>query len=151
MRHTVGQIRARPGHTEVTNVAHDGSSTTGIPAADAEPRDDRPLVAEDVAAAYIADAVRAVPGVAALHESHWKALSGKMRSDCPSKGVVVRSVAPNTIEVDVHVKVAWGTAMPDLAHEVAQVVSRNTRSLLDLDVRKTTLYVDDIDAPPVPA
>lgn len=129
-------------------MAQDDFSTTGISENESGAREDRPLVAEDVAAAYIADAVRAVSGVAALHESHWKTLSGKMRPDCPSKGVIVRSVAPNVIEVDVHVRVAWGTVMPDLAREVAQVVTRNTRSLLDLDVRTTTLYVDDIDAPP---
>lgn len=133
------------------NVAQDDSSTTGTRENEGGTRDDRPLVAEDVAAAYVADAVRAIPGVVALHESHWKTLSGKMRPDCPSKGVIVRSVAPNVIEVDVHIKAAWGTVMPDLAREVAQVVARNTRSLLDLDVRTTTLYVDDIDAPPVPA
>lgn len=129
---------------------HDDPPAGGTPAIPTE-TGDRPVVAEDVAAAYIADAVRCVPGIAALHESHWKALSGRMRADSPTKGVVVRSVAPNVIEIDVHVRVGWGVVIPDLAREVEEVLARKMRGLLDLDVCKTTLYVDEVDAPPEPA
>lgn len=131
-------------------MAHDDSPTGGAPVIPTE-AGDRPVVAEDVAAAYIADAVRSVPGITALHGSHWKALSGRMRADSPTKGVVVRSVAPNVIEIDVHVRVAWGAVIPDLAHEVEEILARKMRGLLDLDVRKTTVYVDEVDAPPEPA
>jgi len=108
-------------------------------------------VAEDVAAQYVADAVRGVPGIAGLHGSHWKALSVRMRADPPAKGVVVRSVAPSVIEIDVHVRVGWGVVIPDLARDVQEVLARKMRCLLDLDVRKTTLYIDEVDAPPEPA
>ena len=131
-------------------MAHDDPPAGGVPAIPTE-AGDRPVVAEDVAAAYIADAVRGVPGIAALHWSHWKALSGRMRADSPTKGVVVRSVAPSVIEIDVHVRVGWGVVIPDLAREVEEVLARKMRGLLDLDVRKTTLYVDEVDAPPEPA
>jgi len=131
-------------------MTHDDSPAGEVPAIPTE-TGDRPVVAEDVAAAYIADAVRCIPGVAALHGSHWKTLSGRKRPEPSTKGVVVRSVAPSVIEIDVHVKVAWGTVIPDLAREVDEVLARKMRGLLDLDVRKTTLYVDEVDAPPEPA
>lgn len=131
-------------------MAPDDSPAGGASAVPTE-AGDRPVVAEDVAAAYIADAVRCVPGIAAFHGSHWKTLSGRMRPDSPTKGVVVRSVAPSVIEIDVHVRVRWGVVIPDLAREVEEVLARKMRGLLDLDVRKTTLYVDEVDAPPQPA
>ena len=95
-------------------MVHDDPPAGEMPAVPTE-AGDRAVVAEDVAAAYIADAVRGIPGIAALHGSHWKALSGRMRADSPTKGVVVRSVAPGVIEIDVHVKVGWGVVIPDLA------------------------------------
>ena len=131
-------------------MVHDDPPAGEVPAVPTE-ASDRAVVAEDVAAAYIADAVRGIPGIAALHGSHWKALSGRMRADSPTKGVVVRSVAPSVIEIDVHVKVGWGVIIPDLAREVEDVLARKMRGLLDLDVRTTTLYVDEVDAPPEPA
>ena len=130
-------------------MAHDDPPAGEVPAIPME-AGDRPVVAEDVAAAYVADAVRCVPGIAGLHGSHWKTLSGRMRPDAPAKGVVVRSVAPSVIEIDVHVRVEWGAVIPDLAREVEEVLVRKMRGLLDLDVSKTTLYVDEVDAPPEP-
>jgi uncharacterized alkaline shock family protein YloU len=118
--------------------------TGGIPAAS----DDRPVVAEDVAATYVADAVLAVPGISGLHESSWRAFSGKMRPDHPAKGIVVRTVGPGVIEVDIHARVGWGVVIPDVAVQVREVVSRKMEGLLNLEVRKTTLYIDEIDAPP---
>lgn len=108
----------------------------------------RPLVAEDVVAAYVADAIRGLPGITELHGSPWQAISEKVHVDVPSKGVAVRQVAPGVIEVDVHVKVAWDVVIPALAAEVQSVVTRKVEALLDTEVRKTTLYVDAIEAPP---
>ncbi len=113
----------------------------------ADPTDDRPLVAEDVVMAYAADAVLAIPGIAGLHGSPWQSFSGRVRPDHTPKGVVVRTVAPGVIEVDVHVRVAWGTAIPEVARQVRDVITRKMEALLDLEVRKATLYVDEIDAP----
>jgi uncharacterized alkaline shock family protein YloU len=59
----------------------------------------------------------------------------------------VRRVAPGAIEADVHVRVSWGAVIPELARQVKTQVARRIESLLDLEVRAVTLYVDEIDAP----
>lgn len=108
---------------------------------------DKPLVADEVVATYIADAARAIPGVVELHGSAWQELSERVRVDVPTKGVLVHWTGPGLIAVDVHVKVAWGTVIPKLARSVQEAVIRKVESLLDIAVERVTLYVDEIDLP----
>jgi len=110
--------------------------------------DSHPLVAEDVIATYVADAVRCVPGITHLHGTAWQELSQKVHIAAPSKGVTIREVAPGEIEVDVHVSVAWCTVIPELAAAVQAAVAQKVNTMLDLTVRKTTVFVDEVDAPP---
>lgn len=109
---------------------------------------DKPLVAEEVVATYIADAARTVPGVVELHGSTWQELSERVRVDVPTKGILIHWSGPAVIAVDVHVKVAWGTVIPKLARSVQEAVIRKVESLLDIAVERVTLYVDEIDLPP---
>jgi len=109
---------------------------------------DKPLVAEEVVATYIADAARTVAGVVELHGSPWQELSERVRVDVPTKGVLVHWTGPGVIAVDVHVKVAWGTVIPKVARSVQEAVIRKVESLLDIAVERVTLYVDEIDLPP---
>jgi uncharacterized alkaline shock family protein YloU len=111
---------------------------------------DRPLVADEVVATYVADAVRPVAGVVELHGSTWQALSERVHMDVPSKGVLVRHEQPGVISIDVHVKVAWGTVIPVLAQTVQDAVTKKVESLLDLTVGSVTLYVDEVEPPPDP-
>jgi uncharacterized alkaline shock family protein YloU len=111
--------------------------------------DDRPLVKEDVVATYVADTVRHIPGIAQLHANPWQALSERMRSEVPTKGVLIKTVGPGVIEVEVHVRVAWDVPIPRLAQEVQEQVARRVESLLDLEVARVTLYVDEIEGPAI--
>lgn len=110
--------------------------------------DSHPLVAEDVIATYVANAVRCVPGVTQLHGTAWQELSTKVHIAAPRKGVAIREVAPGEIEVDVHVSVAWCTVIPEMAAAVQTTVAQTVSKMLDLTVRKTTVFVDEVDAPP---
>lgn len=110
--------------------------------------DSHPLVAEDVIATYVADAVRYVPGVTQLHGTAWQELSKKVHIAAPHKGVAIREVVPGEIEVDVHVSVAWCTVIPELAAAVQIAVAQKVNTMFDLTVRKTTVFVDEVDAPP---
>ncbi|HZK49534.1 MAG TPA: Asp23/Gls24 family envelope stress response protein, partial [Thermoleophilia bacterium] len=104
-------------------------------------------VAEDVIATYVAAAVRSIPGVSELHSNPWQELSGRVHLGPQRKGVVVREVAPGAVEVEVHVSVAWDTVIPEMAQQLQETVSHNVETLLDLQVRKTTVYVDEVEAP----
>ena len=108
---------------------------------------DRPLVKEDVVATYVADTVRHIPGISQLHGNSWQAFSERMRSEVPTKGVLIKTVGPGVIEVEVHVRVGWDIPIPRLAQEVQEQVARRVESLLDLTVRRVTLYVDEIEGP----
>lgn len=105
-------------------------------------------VADQVIATYVAEAVRALAGVVELHGSAWQELSERVRADIPTKGVVVRTVAPGVIEVDAHVQVGWGVSIPDVACAFQDAVRTTMKSLLDLDVQRATLFVDEISPPP---
>jgi len=111
---------------------------------------DRPLVADEVIATYVADATRLVAGVAELHGSAWQELSERVRVEVPAKGVLIHHTRPGAIAVDVHVKVAWGAIIPDLARAVQDVVTRKVESLLDLEVESVTLFVDEMEPPADP-
>jgi uncharacterized alkaline shock family protein YloU len=63
--------------------------------------------------------------------------------------VLVKTVGPGVIEVEVHVRVAWDVPIPRLAQEVQEQVARRVESLLDLEVRRVTLYVDEIEGPAI--
>ncbi len=108
--------------------------------------DERPELSPEVIAAYAADAARSVPGVVALHAPLWKELSSRMR-EVPGAGVVVKDSRPGAVDLDIHVKVAWGVAIPDLAIAVEEAVRQRVTALLDIELDAVTLYVDEIEAP----
>jgi uncharacterized alkaline shock family protein YloU len=103
-------------------------------------------VADGVVATYVADAVSALPGVAGLHASSWRSLS-RLQHDGFREPVVVHSASPGSVDLEVHVRVAWGVEIPRLAQEVEDVVRRRVEAMLDLHVGKVTLYVDEVEAP----
>jgi len=115
------------------------------PASFSDPQ--RPRVAEDVVATYVADAVRTIPGIGGLHTSALQKFSERVR-DVQNRGIAVRVTAPGSIEVDVHIRVAWGVVIPELARAVREQVTRKVEQLLDLEVQRVTLFVDEIDPPP---
>ncbi|HZK49223.1 MAG TPA: Asp23/Gls24 family envelope stress response protein [Thermoleophilia bacterium] len=109
--------------------------------------ENRAHVSEDVVATYVAAAVRSIPGVSELHGKPWQELSERVHMNTARKGVVIKEVAPGVVEVEVHVSVAWGTVIPEMAQRLQESVAHSVETLLDLQVRKTTVYVDEVEAP----
>lgn len=105
-----------------------------------------PSVSHEVIASYVADAARSVPGVVDLHTSPWKGLSSRVR-ETHSGGVVIKDSGPGDVHVDVHVRVAWGTAIPELARQVEAAVRERVTALLNIGVDAVTLFVDEIAGP----
>jgi uncharacterized alkaline shock family protein YloU len=106
----------------------------------------KPSVSPDVIATYVVDAVRPVPGVAGLHGSTWQDISSRVR-ESHTKGVVIHDLSASAVALEIHVRVAWGVTIPDLAQSVEDAVRERIRRLLDLDVSKFTLFVDEIEGP----
>lgn len=104
-------------------------------------------VADEVVAAYVTAAVRRVPGVAGLRSSAWRG-RGHKSSGLSTEGVVVRMLSPRTVEVAVHLTVVWGAVIPDVAHQVQDLVRRRLQALLDLEVAAVVVHVDEVEAPP---
>jgi len=107
----------------------------------------RPSLSFEVVATYVADAVRSSPGIVSLHGSAWQGLPG-MKRESTTRGVVVHEDTPGNIDVEVHVRVAWGVAIPELARRVEEAVRARVKALLDLDLGGVTLFIDEIDGPP---
>lgn len=103
-------------------------------------------VADEVVAAYVTDAVRSVPGVTGLRSSAWRG-RGHKSSGLSTEGVVIRVLNASTVEVAVHLRVAWGAVIPDVAHEVQDLVRRRLQALLDLEVAAVVVHVDEVEAP----
>lgn len=108
--------------------------------------DERPSVSHNVVATYVADAVRSVEGVVDLHSPPWKGLSPRVR-EMRAGGIVVRDGGPGMVDLDIHVRVAWGTVIPDLARQVEEAVRQRVMALLSIDLGTVTLFVDEIAAP----
>jgi uncharacterized alkaline shock family protein YloU len=108
--------------------------------------EERPSVSHDVVATYVADAVRSVEGIVGLHSPPWKGLSSRVR-EMRAGGIVVRDGGPGIVDLDIHVRVAWGAVIPDLARHVEEAVRQRVIALLSIDLGVITLYVDEIAAP----
>ena len=118
-----------------------------LPVAPSEFQDEeKPSLSHDVVATYVADAVRSVEGVADLHFPAWKGLSSRVR-DMHAGGIAVRDGGPGTVDLDIHVRVAWGAAIPELARKVEEAVTQRVTALLSIQLGAVTLYVDEIASP----
>jgi uncharacterized alkaline shock family protein YloU len=118
-----------------------------LPMAPSEFEDEeRPSLSHDVVATYVADAVRSVEGVVDLHSSPWKGFSSRVR-ELHAGGVVVRDAGPGAVDLDIHVRVAWGAAIPELARQVDEAIRQRVIALLSIEVGDITLFVDEIAAP----
>lgn len=105
-----------------------------------------PSVSHEVIATYVADAARSVRGVVQLHASPWKGLSSRVR-ETHSGGVVVKDSSAGNVNVDIHVRVAWGAVIPELARQVESAVRERVTALLNIGVDTVTLFVDEIAGP----
>ena len=105
-----------------------------------------PSLSHEVVGTYVADAARSVQGIADLHASTWKGLSSRVR-DAHSAGVVVKEARPGVVDVEIHARVAWGAAIPELAGQVEEAVRNRVSALLSLELGTVTLYVDAIAGP----
>ena len=108
--------------------------------------EERPSLSHDVVATYVADAVRSVDGVVDLHSSPWKGLSSRVR-EMRAGGIVVRDGGPGVVDLDIHVRVAWGAGIPELARQVEEAVRQRCAALLSIEPGTVTLFVDEIAAP----
>ena len=116
--------------------------TSSTPYAD----DTRPSLSHEVIATYVADAARSVSGVVDLHTSPWKGFSSRMR-ETHAQGVVVRDSPPESVDVEIHARVAWDVYIPDLAREVEEAVRQRVTALLCIDLSTVTLFIDEIAGP----
>jgi uncharacterized alkaline shock family protein YloU len=108
--------------------------------------DTRPSLSHEVIATYVADAARSVGGIVDLHTSPWKGFSSRMR-ETHAQGVVVRDAPPDSVDVEIHARVAWEVNIPDLAREVEEAVRQRVTALLSIDLTTVTLFVDQIVGP----
>jgi uncharacterized alkaline shock family protein YloU len=106
----------------------------------------QPSLSHEVVATYVADAARSVHGIVGLHASTWKGLSSRVR-DVHTGGVVIRDAEPGSVDVEIHARVAWGSAIPELARDVEGAVRQRVSGLLSLDLGTVTLFVDAIAGP----
>jgi uncharacterized alkaline shock family protein YloU len=127
--------------------ADDEELSGDLPLAPSEFEDEEsPSLSHNVVATYVADAVRSVEGVVGLHYSPWKGLSSRVR-ELHAGGIVVRAGGPGVVDLDVHVRVAWGTFIPELARAVEEAVRERVTALLSIELGSVTLFVDEIAAP----
>ena len=107
-----------------------------------------PAVSHVVIASYVADAARSVRGIVELHTSPWKGFQSRVR-ETHSGGVVIKpsEADSGTVDVGIHVKVAWGAHIPELARKVEEAVRRQATALLNLELGTVTLYIDEIAGP----
>ena len=51
------------------------------------------------------------------------------------------------MDIEIHARVAWGAAIPELAAEVEKAVRERVTALLSIELGTVTLYVDEIAGP----
>ena len=63
-----------------------------------------------------------------------------------AQGVVIRD-SSDSVDVEIHARVAWDVYVPGLAREVEEAVRQRVVALLSIDLSKVTLFVDQIAGP----
>lgn len=106
----------------------------------------RPSLSHEVIATYAADAVRSVHGIIDLHFSAWRGFPSRLR-ETHAGGIVIKDSQPGEVDMEIHARVAWGTSIPQLAHDVEDAVRQRITGLLSLDLGMVTLFVDEIAGP----
>jgi len=136
-----------PGRGDHMHSIHDDQYSGDLPATPAELADDAsPAISHEVIASYIAEAVRSVEGVVDLHTSPWRGLSSRRR-EIQTGGVELKDSGAETVDAEIHVSVAWGAVIPELARRVDEAVRERVLGIMNIELGTVTLYVDEIAGP----
>jgi uncharacterized alkaline shock family protein YloU len=92
---------------------------------------DAPVISNDVLARYAADAALEVDGVAGL-----------------TRDAAEVSAADRTVDIDVHVELAWGVGADGVARQVQQRVSEYIERMASVRVGSVDVVVDRVGEPP---
>ena len=90
------------------------------------------------------DALAEVDGVAGLLGGHFGSRDRRTDPERAAKAVHVDVAPGGTVGLAVHVVVAYGASIPDVAAAAAESVRRYLRSMVDLEVEAVTLHVDAV-------
>jgi len=104
----------------------------------------RAHISHAVIATYAADALAEVDGVAGLLGGHFGSRDRRTDPERAAKAVRVELSPAGTVALTVHVVVAYGASIPDVASAAAEAVRRYLRSMVDLEVEAVTLHVDAV-------
>ena len=104
----------------------------------------RAHISHAVIATYAADALAEVDGVAGLLGGHFGSRDRRTDPERAAKAVHVEVAPGGTVDLTVHVVVAYGASIPDVAAAAAGSVRRYLRSMVDLEVEAVTLHVDAV-------
>ena len=66
------------------------------------------------------------------------------KKDNYAKGVVVRQLDNNDLELDLYIIVSYGVKISEIVHEVQMRVKYMLEKNLELDFKKVNVYVQDV-------
>jgi uncharacterized alkaline shock family protein YloU len=104
----------------------------------------RAHISHAVIATYAADALAEVDGVAGLLGGHFGSRDRRTDPERAAKAVHVEVNPGGTVALTVHVLVAYGASIPDVAAAAGAAVRRYLRSMVDVEVEAVTLHVDAV-------
>ena len=77
----------------------------------------------------------------------WRSRDGiaeLLKKDNYAKGVVVRQLDNNDLELDLYIIVSYGVKISEIVHEVQMRVKYMLEKNLELDFKKVNVYVQDV-------
>jgi uncharacterized alkaline shock family protein YloU len=104
----------------------------------------RAHISHAVIATYAADALAEVDGVAGILGGHFGSRDRRTDPERAAKAVHVEVNPGGTVALTVHVLVAYGASIPDVAAAAGAAVRRYLRSMVDVEVEAVTLHVDAV-------
>jgi uncharacterized alkaline shock family protein YloU len=90
-----------------------------------------PVISNEVLARYAGDAALEVEGVSGL-----------------TRDAAESSAADGTIDIDLHVELAWGAGAEGVAGQVQQRVAEYIEGMANVQVRSVDVVVERVGAPP---
>ena len=103
-------------------------------------------VSNEAIAALAAQAANEVEGATVYHQKSSGGLTSRVKREFLQKGIKVNREA-GTCRLEVHLKVDYGTNIPDLAVEVKRKVKEYVEGLTEIAVEDIEIVIEDIEPP----
>jgi uncharacterized alkaline shock family protein YloU len=110
-------------------------------------RGDKIEVSREVLADLACKAALEVEGVTLCHQPTGEAIAARMKGAFFHRGVRVSEEKDGSYGLDMHLRVQFGTAMPEVSRQVKERVREFVERMTETRISRVEVVIEDLDLP----